>query len=120
MKKTVIALLTLVSPLAMAEQTPVSQLPQVSQVSITVSDVGGIAAVQPTASVTVTMKSCDPLTLKVETTPGGDGIVYVKVINTTLRDCRGKAQARRYTLQVSSDATFERYVVLNPIQPNAN
>jgi hypothetical protein len=96
--------------------TPVEMLPSVSQVKITVHDGGGLAAVQPWAYLSVKIWSCAKLNLTVETEKKGE-IVYIRLANDVRNpDCYGAPSLFEYNKQISSDATFEKYVVLNPIE----
>lgn len=95
-------------------------LPSVKNVNVQVVSGGGLAAVQPYTLINVTINSCAPRRdLSVKTTKLTDGTVKIKVLDgENAMDCRALGVDREYTLQVSSDATGEKYVLLNPIAPS--
>ena len=102
------------SPFAQA-----NELPPVSNVTVVVDKGSELAAVQPTARISFVIRSCRERKLNVSTEKTGN-TVFISVSELDGSDCRAAAMARKYTLQVSTDATSESYVLLNPIAPFYN
>ena len=53
--------------------------------------------------------------MDIQTTEKSDGIVYITVSDDGAEDCTTGSNEREYSMQVSSDASFEKYVLNNPI-----
>ncbi len=93
-----------------------NDLPQVSDVEIAIDMGPELATVQPTATITFTYASCGARNFQADTEKTGDTVV-ITILDQDDADCKAVAVDREYSLQVSSDATSEYYVLLNPIAP---
>ncbi len=119
MKALVLSLLMVGFSIAAHAQAPAQapeSLAEVSKVSITVTGGGGLAAVQPYTMISVHVRSCAQRQLSAKTEKVGN-VVSIRILDNNNLECFGPTVDRKYELQVSSDATGEQYVLLNPIEP---
>jgi len=109
-------LVVLVLSIGFSQFTYANELPRVGNISIVVKMGHELAAVQPTATIKFTIASCGPRLLELNTRKKND-TVFITIYDKDDSDCRAMEVEREYSFQVSSDASRENYVLLNPISP---
>lgn len=77
----------------------------------------GMASVQPRAAIQFTYRSCRKADFSLEKEDSLDAAntTLLKIKIKSLLDCFGISRKRTYSLQVTSDYSRQKYVVLNPI-----
>ncbi len=92
-------------------------LAPVKNVKILVKMPGEMLPVQPASFITFTITSCAKREdLVIEKAAKSYNEVEIKIVDRNPMDCRMKGIDRQYTLQISSDASNEKYVLLNPLR----
>lgn len=92
-------------------------LPSLGNVNIEIHTGPSVAAVQPTTYLNFTFVSCRERDFVVTTRKSRSGTVKISVADNSGSDCESKDTEKPYSLQISSDATSEKYILLNPLAP---
>lgn len=102
---------------AFANDIKSETLPNVSDVLVVVKHGPDLAAVQPYTTIVFKHISCAEQEFSAQTEKVNN-VVYIRLtLDPDAVDCMGPVYIRDYKVQVSSDATGEQYVVLNPLEP---
>ncbi len=100
------------------DSNDVKALPEVKVTGVHVWNGGGLAAVQPTATLEYMHESCSGYALDASTEEI-DGVLLVSLsVPPMVRECRGPARFRSHRVQIGSDFTGLRVLVLNPTATN--
>lgn len=120
--------LVLVSTSAFAAREPstkitpsmINNLPALQVNGLNVDNGPALAAVQPTASISVNYRSCAPQVLEASIEEVGNVLfVSIEYPESGGIDCMGPTSDREYHFQVSSDYKNQKVVVLNPVRNNS-